>query len=55
MKYRGNTVSKPVVGKEAKVLSEAIKSGSYVANEQAWTTINRIADKIKQQKETGGK
>jgi hypothetical protein len=47
MKYTGNTVSKPVVGKEAEALSQAIKTGSYVANDQAWVTINRITDKIR--------
>jgi hypothetical protein len=50
MKYTGNTVSKPVVGKEAETLSAAIKNGSFVANEQAWETINRIADKIRKNK-----
>lgn len=50
MKYSGDTVSKPVVGREAEVLSKAIKAGSYLANEQAWATINRITERIKRQK-----
>jgi hypothetical protein len=51
MKYTGNTVSKPVSGSEAKVLSEAIKTGKGVANELAWATIHRVADGIKRAKE----
>ena len=50
MKYTGNTVSKPVVGREAETLSKAIKSGSFVANDQAWATINRIANRMKNNK-----
>nr|WP_295923132.1 hypothetical protein [uncultured Dyadobacter sp.] len=53
MKYSGDTVSKPVVGREAKILSNAIRNGSYVVNEQAWTTIQRITDKLKKQKLNG--
>ena len=45
MKFVGNTVSKPVAGKEAKILSKALKKGSYVANEQAIATIQRIAER----------
>ncbi len=50
MKYSGDTISKPVVGREAEVLSEAIKTGGYLANEQAWATIHRISERIKKQK-----
>ncbi|SDG66072.1 hypothetical protein SAMN04487996_12188 [Dyadobacter soli] len=50
MKYSGDTVSKPVVGREAELLSEAIKTGGYVANEQAWVTIRRITEQIKKEK-----
>jgi hypothetical protein len=51
MKYTGNTISKPVVGKEAKALLKALNSGSYVANDEAVATAKRIAERIhKQQK-----
>ncbi|GGM93850.1 hypothetical protein GCM10010967_28740 [Dyadobacter beijingensis] len=51
MKYKGNTISKPVVGKEAKALLKAVNSGGYVANEQGVITAKRIAERIiKQQK-----
>lgn len=53
MKYSGDTVSKPVAGREAKTLSNAIRNGSYVANEQAWTTIQRITGRLKKQKLNG--
>lgn len=49
MKYSGDTVSKPVVGREAKILSKAIRNGGYVANDEAWTTIRRITEKLKKQ------
>lgn len=48
MKYKGNTISQPVVGKQAKVLIKAIKSGGYIANEQALATAKRIAERIVQ-------
>lgn len=47
MKFVTNTISKPVVGREAKKLSKAIKQGTYVANEQAMATIERIAARRK--------
>lgn len=51
MKYKGNTISKPVVGKEARELLRAINSGSRVASEQGIATAKRIAERIlKQQK-----
>lgn len=46
MKYKGNTISKPVVGKEAKALVKAIKSGGYIANEQGVAMAKRIAEQI---------
>jgi len=47
MKYTGNTISKPVVGKEAEALSQAIKTGGFVANSQALETIRKIAERVK--------
>lgn len=52
MKYSGDTVSKPVVGREAEALSQAIKTGGYLANEQAWATIHRITEQIKKKNQT---
>jgi hypothetical protein len=52
MKHSGDTVSKPVVGREAEALSQAIKTGSYLANEQAWATIRRITEQVKNEKST---
>jgi|EndMetStandDraft_4_1072995.scaffolds.fasta_scaffold2671702_2 hypothetical protein len=46
MKYKGNTISKPVVGKQAEELLKAIDSGGYIANEQALATARRIAERI---------
>lgn len=46
MKYKGNTISQPVVGKEAKALLKAVNSGGYIANEQALATAKRIAEQI---------
>ena len=48
MKYKGNTISQPVVGKQARALIKAIKSGGYIANEQALATAKRIAERIVQ-------
>ncbi|WP_169739277.1 hypothetical protein [Dyadobacter crusticola] len=45
MKFVTNTLSKPVVGKEAKKLIKAIKTDGHVANEQAMETIRRIVDR----------
>lgn len=42
MKFTSNTVSKPVVGKEAQALKKALKKNSYVANKEALTTVARI-------------
>lgn len=43
MKFIANTVSKPVVGKEAAKLTKALKKGEHVANAKALETIARIA------------
>lgn len=43
MKFITNTVSKPVVGKEAAKLTKALKKGGHVANATALETIARIA------------
>lgn len=43
MKFITNTVSKPVVGKEAVKLTKALKKGGHVANATALETIARIA------------
>jgi len=50
MKHSGDTVSKPVVGREAEALSQAIRTGGYLANKQAWATIRRITEQIKNEK-----
>lgn len=42
MKFITNTVSKPVVGKEAEKLTKALKKGGHVANRTAMQTIERI-------------
>lgn len=48
MKYTGTTVSKPVTGKSAERLTQAIKSGTYVSNDAARETIRQIIDDRKQ-------
>lgn len=55
MKHSGDTVSKPVVGREAEALSQAIRTGGYLANEQAWATIHRITEQIKNEKSNAQK
>lgn len=55
MKYSGDTVSKPVVGREAEELSQAIKTGGYLANKEAWATIHRITEQIKKEKSNAQK
>jgi len=50
MDYTGNTISKPVVGREAELLSAAIKNGEGLANERAWATIRRIVDGMNKEK-----
>ncbi|MCF0050977.1 hypothetical protein LXM25_12965 [Dyadobacter sp. LJ53] len=45
MKFITSTVSKPVIGREAKKLFKAIKADGHVANEQAMETIKRIVDR----------
>ena len=45
MKFVTNTVSKPVVGREAKKLIKAIKTNGHVTNDQAIETIKRIVDR----------
>jgi hypothetical protein len=52
MKHSGDTVSKLVVGREAEALSQAIRTGGYLANEQAWATIHRITEQIKNENQT---
>ncbi|WP_106596449.1 hypothetical protein [Dyadobacter jiangsuensis] len=49
MKYTGNTISKPVTGKSAEKLAEAVKSGTYVSNKAARETIQQILDHKRQQ------
>lgn len=48
MKYKGNTISQPVVGEQAKELIKVIESGGYIANEQALATAKRVAERIVQ-------
>ncbi len=55
MKYPEHTVSKPVTGSEAKELIAAIDSGSYVANEAARATIERIATRHRSNRSSNGK
>lgn len=43
MKFVANTVSKPVVGKEAKALTKALDAGRFLATDEALATVNRIA------------
>lgn len=51
MKYTGNTISKPVVGQEAKILLRTVREGGSVVSEQGRATAKRIAERIyKQQK-----
>ncbi|CAG5073295.1 hypothetical protein DYBT9623_04767 [Dyadobacter sp. CECT 9623] len=50
MKFIANTVSKPVLGREATKLIKAIKKDQHVANEQAMETIKRIIDRRANQK-----
>ena len=45
MKFISNTVSNPIVGKEAKKLIKAVKADGHVANEQAMETIKRIVER----------
>ncbi len=45
MKYPLGTVSKPVLGKEARKLARAVKSDGYVANEAAIAVAKRIAER----------
>lgn len=42
MKFVANTVSKPVVGKEAKRLSSALKKGEHVITPAGQRTLERI-------------
>lgn len=42
MEFIANTVSKPIVGKEAEKLTKAFKKGEHVANAKALETIVRI-------------
>ena len=43
MKFTANTVSKPIVGKEAAKLTKALEKGGHVANATVLETIARIA------------
>jgi hypothetical protein len=45
MKFTTNTVSKPVVGKEAKALSKVLASGQHLTNKEAHLTVERIAQR----------
>jgi hypothetical protein len=45
MNYPFYTQSKPVVGKEARKLIEAIKAGQAITNERALELAKRIADR----------
>ena len=47
MHYPFYTLSKPVVGSEAKKLALAIKSGGSVSNDAAIATAKRIAERRK--------
>jgi hypothetical protein len=47
MKYPLHTQSMPVVGDEAQRLIRAIESDSYVTNEAAMATAQRIAERRK--------
>lgn len=47
MKYPFHTQSMPVVGYEAQKLISAIEHDSYVANEAAMATVQRIAERRK--------
>lgn len=48
MKFQGNTVSQPVVGREAKLLSEAIRKGESLMNDNAKATVAKILEARKQ-------
>ena len=50
MQYPFYTLSKPVVGSEARKLALAIKSGGSVSNEAAIATAKRIAERRKKRK-----
>ncbi|MFM7885537.1 MAG: hypothetical protein ACKPCM_02330 [Pseudanabaena sp.] len=52
MKYPFYTLSKPVVGSEAKKLALAIKTGGSISNEAAIATAKRIAERRKNRKMT---
>ena len=52
MKYPFYTLSKPVVGSEAKKLALAIKTGGSIYNEAAIATAKRIAERRKNRKIT---
>ncbi|MCE7073223.1 hypothetical protein LZG74_23100 [Dyadobacter sp. CY327] len=45
MRFISNTVSKAVIGKEAKKLIKAVRENRHVANEQAMETIKRIVER----------
>ena len=45
MKFMLDTVSKPLIGKEAKKLIKAVRAHEHVANAQAMNTINRIIER----------
>jgi hypothetical protein len=44
MKYTGNTVTKPVVGRAAEKLSHALRTGGSVTNDAAKETIRQIIE-----------
>jgi len=51
MKFVANTVSKPVAGKEAKKVNNALKrKGGVVTNKAAMNTLERIARRRAEQR-----
>jgi|GEM_PF-1096532 len=51
MNYPDSTISKPVVGEEARILVKAVESGGYVANDAARATAARILARRRSQRE----
>jgi len=51
MNYPDSTISKPVVGEEARILVKAMESGGYVANDAARATAARILARRRSQRE----
>ncbi len=53
MKYPDSTISKPVVGEEARILVKAVESGGYVANDAARATAARILARRRNKRNAG--